>query len=689
MNSARWNIRLPLLLLLTSLLTITRPAPAHAEGDSGIERAVERMNRSLVRITAVSESPGTGRLEKQLGSGSGAIISDEGHIITNHHVAGRGRRLICRLYDGEDVDAWLVATDPLTDLSILRLDLARRKNKEKLRPARLGNSDRLKVGDVVLAMGCPAGVSQSVTKGIVSNTQLMLPSLSRSELWEEGEAVGSVVRWIGHDAVIFPGNSGGPLVNTRGEIVGINEVVLGSLGGAIPSNLARQVAKELIEKGRVDRSWTGIEGQPRPKNLGVERGVLVGGVLPGSPASEAGLQAGDVLMEFDGAPVDARISEDLPAFNRRLLSTPVGKKVKILASRDGKPVTMELVTQLRGKAQGEEAELQEWGLVGRDLTRLSALQRQRPDTNGVLVLSLGLASAAANAKPAIMAGDLIVEVAGETVQGTAHLQALTDKLLQSAQDRRPVLVKFDRGLVRYQTVVRIGEDPKRPAVERARKPGLSAELQAMGPDLAEALGLKGVGGALVTMVYPGHAADRAGLRQGDILVKLDGDPVRCERPGDIDDVYTQIRRYRIGKEVECEVLRNGQAVKLTLKLEEDLQTAEERQRYEDDVFDLTLEKLTELDRVHRNLPRDVQGVSVAQVETGGWAQLAGLQGTDLVLAIDGVPTPDVSSAEKQLKTAASGKALRVVFFIRRGVHTRFIELTPDWPRMNPTPASAQ
>jgi serine protease Do len=683
MNSARWKTRTPFLLIAASLLLFPPcPTAARAEGDSVVERAVERVNRSLVRITAVSESPGTGRLEKQLGSGSGAIISEEGHIITNHHVAGRGRRLICRLYDGEDVDAWLVATDPLTDIAILRLDLARRKNKEKLRAARMGNSDRLKVGDVVLAMGCPAGVSQSVTKGIVSNTQLMLPSMSRSELWEEGEAVGSVVRWIGHDAVIFPGNSGGPLVNTRGEIVGINEVVLGSLGGAIPANLARQVAKELIKKGRVDRSWTGIEGQPRPKNLGIERGVLVGGVLPGSPAADAGLQAGDVLLEYDGAPVDARIAEDLPAFNRRLLSTPVGKRVKIIASRQGKPISMDFVTQLRGKAQGDEAELNEWGLVGRDLTRLGALQRQRPDTNGVLVVSLGLASAAANAKPAIMPGDLIVEVAGEVIRGTSHLQGLTEKLLESAQDRRPVLVKYDRGRVRYQTVVRIGEDPKRPAIERARKPGLSAELQAMGPDLAEALGLKGVGGALVTLVYPGHAAERAGLRQGDILVKLDGDPVRCERPGDIEDIYTQIRRYRIGKEIECEVQRDGKPVVLTLKLEEDLQTAEDRQRYEDEVFDLSLEKLTELDRVHRNLPRDVQGVSVVQVETGGWAQLAGLQGTDLVLAIDGIQTPDVASAERQLKAAAANKSLRVVFFIRRGVHTRFIEITPDWPRAN-------
>ena len=666
-------------VLLVSLW-LPQSGACGAGRDAAIMQSVERMRRSLVRITAVSESPGTGRLEKQLSSGSGAIISEEGHIITNHHVAGRGRRLLCRLYDGEEVDARLVATDPLTDLAIVQIDLSRRKNKEKLRPARLGNSDSLKVGEVILAMGCPAGVSQSVTQGIVSNTQLMLPSLSQAELWEEGEAVGSVVRWIGHDAVIFPGNSGGPLVNTRGEIVGINEVVLGSLGGAIPVNLAKQVAAELIKHGRVDRSWTGIEGQPRPKNMGLERGVLVGGVLPESPAALAGLEAGDVLLVYDGTPVDARIPEDLPAFNRLILSTPVGKRVKISALRQGRPMTFEFVTELRGKAQGDEAELHEWGIVGRDLTRLSALQRQRSDTNGVLVASLGLASAAANAKPAIAIGDLIVEVAGEPVQGTAHLQAITDRLLEGVPDRRPVLVRFDRGRVRYLTVVRIGQDPKRPEIVQSRKPGLSTELQALSPDLAEALGAKDLGGALVTLVYPGRSAERAGFRQGDVLVKFDGDTVRCERPGDIDDLYARVRRYRIGREVECEVIRQGAPVTLTLKLEEDLQTAEERQRYEDDVFDLTMERLTELDRIYRNLPADAEGVAVVEVETGGWAQLAGLRGGDLVVAIDGTPTPDVGAAERQLKQAAAARAPRVVFFIRRGIHTRFVELAPDWPR---------
>lgn len=686
----------PVARLLFGLLAVCAWAAPAAPGsgtDRAVERAVDRMYRSLVRIMVVAEAPSSGRLEKRLGSGSGAIISEEGHIITNHHVAGRATRLICRLYDGEEVDAWLVASDPLTDIAVLQLDVTRRKKREKLHPARFGDSDRLRLGDVVLAMGCPAGVSQSVTKGIVSNTQLMLPSFGGGELREEGEAVGSVVRWIGHDAVIFPGNSGGPLVNLEGQIVGINEIAFGSLGGAIPANLAREVARQLIASGQVERSWTGIEGQPRPKNLTADRGVLVGGVLPDSPAAEAGLRAGDVLLEYDGVAVNAAIPEDLPGFNRLLLSTPVGRRVGLVASRDGQRLQFNVTTRPRGKAQGDETEFREWGFVARDLTRLAAMEYRRPETNGVQIASVGLAGAAANAKPPLATGDVLVEVGGRRLGGVADLRAFTDETLRDAQERRPVLVRFDRGKVRYLTVVRIGKEPKRPDVELSRKAGLSAELQALSSELAEALGLKGQNGALVTLVYPGHAAERAGLRQGDLLVKLDGEPVRCQRPEDVDDIYGQVRRYRIGREIECEVLRDGRPQTLTLKLEEDLQTAEERQRYKDEVFDLTLEKLTELDRIHRDLPADLQGVKIVQVETGGWAQLASLRGNDILLAIDGEPTPDVAIAEKVLKRAAATKARRVLFFLRRGVHTLFAEVEPAWPRDSsrpglPSPTSA-
>ena len=658
-------------------------AEAPQPDNEAVDRAVNRMYKSLVRIMVVMESPRSGRLEKNLGAGSGAIISEDGYIITNHHVAGRGKRLICRMWDGEEVEAKLVATDTLTDIAIVQLDLSKRKSKEPLHVAQFGDSDHLKVGDMVLAMGCPGAISQSVTKGIVSNTQLMMPVFfGGTEAFRmENEAVGSVVRWIGHDAQIFPGNSGGPLVNPAGEIVGINEIGMG-LGGAIPSNIAKDVARQLIASGHVLRSWTGIEGQARPKNLGIERGVLVGGVLPDSPAAEAGLKAGDVLVNYDGVDVDARIPEDMPGFNRLLLSTPVGKQVTMTALRDGKEQKFSLTTRVRGKAQAADAEFKEWGMVARNLTLLGAIERQRPDTNGVLVASVGLSSAVTDAKPSVNEGDIILEVAGQPVHCVKDLRAVTQAQLKDVEGTKPVLVKFDHGKRQYLTVVKIGKEKKRPDVEPARKPGLSAELQALSPELAEALGLQGRSGALVTLVYRGHSAEHAGFAKGDILLKLDGEPVKCERPEDVDDVYAQVRRYRIGREIPCEILRGGKTQTLKLKLEEDLSTSEERNPYKDDVFDVTVEKLTELERIHRDIPTDLKGVKVALVETGGWAQLAGLASGDILLAIDGTTTADVDTAEKLLKKAAGDKAKRVVFFVRRGVHTFFAELEPDWTNGN-------
>ena len=153
----------------------------------------------------------------------------------------------------------------------------------------------------------------------------------------DGENVGSIVRWLAHDAIIFGGNSGGPLVNVNGQIVGINEIGLGSLGGAIPANLAKDVAQQIIEHGHVKRSWIGVEVQPRLRSGDANSGVLVGGVIDDSPAKKAGLEPGDVITSYDGQKVDCEIAEQMPIFNQLLLSTPVGKTVKVEYLRDDKP----------------------------------------------------------------------------------------------------------------------------------------------------------------------------------------------------------------------------------------------------------------------------------------------------------------------------------------------------------------
>ncbi|MEY4387746.1 MAG: hypothetical protein RLY20_3029 [Verrucomicrobiota bacterium] len=679
-------IKIPSVLAALSLTAalLTQPSQAAAEktaapGDAALERAIDRVFPALVRIFVLSDEPGGGRMEKMISAGSGAVISDDGYIITNHHVAGKARHLVCRMADGEEIEATLVGTDALADIAVIKLDLGNRKKNSKLTVAKFGNSDKVKVGDTVLAMGSPMAVSQSVTKGIVANTSLMMPNFFGGSMKLDGESVGSLVRWIGHDAVIYGGNSGGPLVNLDGEIIGINEVGLASLGGAIPANLAKSVAEQLKKTGSVARSWVGVSVQERLKSSSVNRGVLVGGIIDGSPAALAGLLPGDVITEFDGVPVNAEIMEDIPIFNGLLMSTPIGKTVTVKAIRDGREVKLKLTTRERGIAANKDGELKDWGLTGRNFTMLMAIERKRKDTNGVQVTSVERGGSAGSAIPPIEEGDVIVMVDDRPVNSLADFRAVTKDLLAKAKGQISVKVIFERGVSQYLTVAKLPHHDL-PTEETALKPGLQMILQPVGAELGQVLGIKN--GVRVAFVYPGRGADKAGIRVGDILTRFDGDVIRCLQPEDVPQFVARVRRYKVGAEVDVEILRGKETVKTKMTLESDGPPADELKRFKDRVFELTVRELTEMERATQQIPDNVKGVRVDEVMSAGWASLARVYTGDILLAIDGHPTPDVDSAEKLLKAAAEKKPRQLVFFIRRGIQTQFAELEPNWSSMN-------
>jgi serine protease Do len=280
-------------------------ASTTATDRASIDRAIAAVLPSLVRLTVVYLDQQAGREVKGQLSGSGTIISADGYVVTNHHVAGRPRRIVCTLSNKEEIPADLIGTDPLSDIAVVKLH----PSTPRTFPfARFGDSDALKRGQAVVAMGSPLALSQSVTLGIVSNKEMIMPqSFGGGEDRLDGEDVGMIVRWIGHDAAIYPGNSGGPLVNLSGEVVGVNEISYG-LGGAIPSNLASAVAKVLIRDGRVRRSWTGIELQPRIGD-GATTGALVSWAADKSPAAAAGLRPGDLLLKVDESEIDVEYAE--------------------------------------------------------------------------------------------------------------------------------------------------------------------------------------------------------------------------------------------------------------------------------------------------------------------------------------------------------------------------------------------
>ena len=643
-----------------------------------IDTAIDKVYPALVRVHVVATRPSSGRMEKYGGTGSGTIIHPDGYVITNHHVAGKGTRIWCRLSDKSKVDATLVGTDPQTDLCIIKLNM--NQVPESLKPlpiAKFGDVNKIEVGDTVLAMGSPAGVSQSVTVGVVANLEMITPSNS-SSMTQDDERVGDLVRWIGHDAVIYFGNSGGPLVNLDGDIVGVNEIGLGSLGGAIPADIASFVADQLIENKTVNRSWTGIEAQPLLKSFsrGIQ-GVLVSGVNKGSPAKKAGIEPGDIITSFDGIPIDVRVPEHLPLFNRVVLGTPVGTEVEVSVLRESVSKTFKLKTELRSKARGEDLELKSWGVTARDLTRRSVIRMGRDDENGVLISSISAAGPAAKAKPPLRRGDIVLTVGGNSTHSISDLLAASGKLASASEDVKavPALVEFERNDKLYATVVEIGKELNVSKSSAAEKAWIGLNTQVLTRKLAEVIGLKGKKGVRITQVLPGTKAEAAGFKRGDILLKVDGDVIRAEREKDSGVFNSMIRDYPVDETAVFDVVRGSEKLKIECELEPAPVATSEFEFYEDESLEFVAR---ELSRANTDEFEAQTGVYIKTVELAGWAALAGLKSGDIMKEVNDTPINSIEDLKAVMKGIAERKDEFVVLFVIRKGKTRYIEIHPVW-----------
>lgn len=617
---------------------------------------------------------------KSRSTGSGVIIDDDGLIITNHHVAGKATRLTCRLHDGSEWLGDLLGADPMTDLALLRMRLPQSgKPRPKLKVAEFGDSDEVKVGDLCYAMGSPAGLSQSVTKGIISNTALISSGSQSFRL--DGENVGELVRWLGHDAVIYPGNSGGPLVDENGRIIGINEVGIGSLGGAIPSNLAKSVAEELEEKGYVSRSWVGLECQP---NMELSRdGVLVAGVISGSPAAKAGLQAGDLITQYAGRKVSARIPEEIPLFNRLRYDQPAGKVVEVCGYRNHASMTWQVEPSHREAAYTKEKEMKSWGITVRNFTLMSSLEAQRESKRGVQVHSIGRGGPSASAKPSLNPGDVITSVDGEAIQSVKDLIEISRKITRGQSEPVPVLVEFERNLAQLLTVVKIGPEAEENQPLQAWKPWLGISTQVITKELAVALDLPAsTRGIRIAQVFPETPAEKAGLASGDLIYRIDGQIIQAHKVEDAEVFGNMIKQYKTDSTIRLTGQRGEEVLELTVKLDKRPDPSNELPKYEEETFEFTLRELSFADLVNRRLDLNQSGLLVENVEPAGWGAIAGLRQGDLLLKAEDQELEDVDQFERLMNRLIAQRKERIIFFVRRGIHTLFLELEPDWSQEN-------
>jgi serine protease Do len=628
-----------------------------------------------VRIHVVTINHQDGRELKREAAGSGTIITPEGHVVTNHHVAGKTLAIMCTLATREEVPADLVGTDPLSDIAVLKLRPARPR---QFPAASFGDPSKLRVGDRVLALGSPLALSQSVTMGIVSNTEMIMPGLfwPFNRMTLDGEDVGSLVRWIGHDAPIFGGNSGGPLVNLQGEIVGVNEISMG-LAGAIPADLAKEVAHAIIREGRVRRSWIGLEVQPLLKSRVPERGALVGGTIEGSPAARAGFESGDILVKLGGHDVNVRFAEEIPPFNQMVMRLESGRAVEAIVKRGGVEKKLSITPEDRERAESVVRELTLLGITGSNLTAMAAKELKRPDRNGVRVRSVRPGGAVDQAKPALGPDDIILSVDDEKVNDIETLMKTTEQLTKGKTVPVSALVAFDRRGERLLTVVELGRPGLQDPGLEARKAWIAVNVQVLTSQLAEKLGVAGRSGVRVTRVLGGAAA-AAGVQVGDIITAVDGDPVQASQPSDSDLFATMIRQYKIGSTVKLSVLRERSERQLDVKLETAPRLPREMKKYEDPNFEFRVRDVSSADRLQHAIPEAQQGVLVEAVREGGWAALGHLADGDLLLAIDGEAAANVEAVQQKMATIATAKPVAVVLKVRRGIRTFFVELQTGW-----------
>lgn len=386
-----------------------------------IKEGKSKVFPAVVFIKVLREDMQRGEKQTQEVSGSGVIISPGGEILSNWHVVDKATEVRCLLFDGQAYPAKVLGSDKDTDVSLLRLTLP--AEAPPLPYATFGDSTKLTEGDFVMAMGAPWGLSRSVSIGIISCTRRYLPLHSEYSIW------------LQTDAAISPGNSGGPLVNTLGEVVGLNTRGMmsgGDTGFTVPIEVARVVADQIRTSGRMDWSWTGLQLQPlkdfnRNVYFPFDEGVMVAETDAESPSRRAGIETGDRIVRVDGQGFNGLTQEDLPELRRRLGLLPKGKPARVEFVRKGESRVVDVIPREKGKVEGEQLDCPRWDFTAKAINQFDNPELYFQRKEGVFIYGVRFPGNAASA--GLAQQDIVVKIDGRDVRTLDDVREIHRKAL--------------------------------------------------------------------------------------------------------------------------------------------------------------------------------------------------------------------------------------------------------------------